>query len=137
MMLHQIEDDAGIDRAAARSHHEAVDGGESHGRGDAAAVLHRAQARTVAQVREDNPLVRKVRRELLEPRSEEPWIPERSATRLREADLNVFSKLGNQGLEGRLEPEAFTGREVRREDDLLDFLVGYPVDIEMARQPST
>jgi hypothetical protein len=39
---------------------------------------------------------------------------------LREADLNVFSKLGNQGLEGRLEPEAFTGREVRREDDLLD-----------------
>jgi hypothetical protein len=27
------------------------------------------------------------------------WIPERSATRLREADLNVFSKLGKQGLE--------------------------------------
>jgi hypothetical protein len=26
------------------------------------------------------------------------WIPERSATRLREADLNVLSKLGNQGL---------------------------------------
>src|SRR3984957_5667825 len=40
------------------------------------------------------------------------WIPERSATRLREADLNVLSKLGNQGLEGRLEPEAFTGGEV-------------------------
>ena len=71
MMLHQIEDDAGIDRAAARSHHEAVDGGESHGRGDAAAVLHRAQARAVAEMGEDNPLVRKVRRELLEPRSEE------------------------------------------------------------------
>ncbi len=66
-----------------------------------------------------------------------PWIPERSATRLREADLNVLSKLGNQGLEWRLEPEAFTGREVRREDDLLDFLVGYPVDIQVARQPST
>ena len=33
-----------------------------------------------------------------------PWIPERSATRLREADLNVLSKLGNQGLEWRLEP---------------------------------
>jgi hypothetical protein len=27
------------------------------------------------------------------------WIPERSATRLRKADLNVLSKLGNQGLE--------------------------------------
>jgi hypothetical protein len=23
-----------------------------------------------------------------------PWIPERSATRLREADLNILSKLG-------------------------------------------
>ena len=48
---------------------------------------------------------------------------------LREADLNVLSKLGNQGLEGRLEPEAFTGDEVGREDDLLDFLVGCPVYI--------
>jgi glycosyltransferase involved in cell wall biosynthesis len=66
-----------------------------------------------------------------------PWIPERSATRLREADLNVLSKLGNQGLEWRLEPEAFTGREVGREDDLLDVLVGCPVDIQVARQPST
>ena len=28
-----------------------------------------------------------------------PWIPERSATGLREADLNVLSELGNQGLE--------------------------------------
>src|SRR5271166_4309882 len=66
-----------------------------------------------------------------------PWIPERSATRLREADLNVLSKLGNQGLEWRLEPEAFTGGEVGREDDLLDVLVGCPVDIQVARQPST
>src|SRR5215831_3939866 len=66
-----------------------------------------------------------------------PWIPERSATRLRKADLNVLSRLGNQGLEWRLEPEAFAGDEVRREDDLLDFLVGCPVDIQVARQPST
>ena len=65
------------------------------------------------------------------------WILERSATGLREADLNVLSKLGNQGLEGRLEPEAFTGGEVGGEDDLLDFLVGCPVDIQVARQPST
>jgi hypothetical protein len=70
-------------------------------------------------------------------RSARPWIPERSATCLREADLNVLSKLGNQGLEGRLEPEAFTRREVGREDDLLDVLVGCPVDIQVARQPST
>jgi hypothetical protein len=65
------------------------------------------------------------------------WIPERSATCLREADLNVLSKLGNQGLEWRLEPEAFTTREVRREDDLLDILVGCPIDIQVAWQPST
>src|SRR5580693_1580191 len=67
----------------------------------------------------------------------EAWIPERSATCLREADLNVLSKLGNQGLEWRLEPEAFTRREVRREDDLLDILVGCPIDIQVAWQPST
>ena len=67
----------------------------------------------------------------------EAWILERSATGLREADLNVLSKLGNQGLEGRLEPEAFSGGEVGREDDLLDILVGCPVDIQVARQPST
>jgi hypothetical protein len=40
---------------------------------------------------------------------------------VREADLNIFSKLGKQGLEGRLEPEAFTGGEVGGDDDLLDF----------------
>ena len=65
-----------------------------------------------------------------------PWIPARSATRLREADLHILSKLGKQGLERRLEPEAFAGREVGREDDLLDVLVGCAVDIEVARQPS-
>jgi hypothetical protein len=70
-------------------------------------------------------------------RLQEAWIPERSATCLREADLNVLSKLGNQGLEWRLEPEAFTRREVRREDDLLDILVGCPIDIQVAWQPLT
>jgi hypothetical protein len=65
------------------------------------------------------------------------WIPERSATRLREADMDIFSKLGKQGLEWRLKPEAFAGREVGRQDDLLDVLVGCAVDIEVARQPST
>ena len=63
------------------------------------------------------------------------WIQERSATGLRKADLNVLSKLGNQGLEWRLESEAFTGDEVGREDDLLDFPVGCLVDIKVARQP--
>jgi len=56
---------------------------------------------------------------------------------LREADLNFFAKFGKEGLEWRLEPEAFAGRKVRREDDLLDVLVGYSVDIEVTQQPST
>jgi hypothetical protein len=49
------------------------------------------------------------------------WIPERSATRLREADLNILSEFGKQGLELRLEAEAFAGRKVGREDDLWIF----------------
>ena len=49
------------------------------------------------------------------PRSEQrlaplrAWIPERSATRLREADLNVLSKLGNQGWNGVLNPRHLRG----------------------------
>jgi hypothetical protein len=50
--------------------------------------------------------------------------------------LNILSKLGKQGLEWRFEAEAFAGREVGREDDLLDVLVGRAVYIEVARQPS-
>ena len=65
------------------------------------------------------------------------WIPEPSATGLREADLNVLAKLGEQGLEWRLEAEAFARREVCGEDDLLDFLFGHAVDIQVTRQPST
>ena len=112
--------------------------------------LRRAAARAVHRCRDHHPLAWQVfgkglarrplaqctivaRQSLADP----PWIPERSATCLREADLNVLSKLGNQGLEWRLEPEAFTRREVRREDDLLDILVGCPIDIQVAWQPST
>jgi hypothetical protein len=50
--------------------------------------------------------------------------------------LHILSILGKQRLGRCLEPEAFTGREVGGEDDLLDFPVGCPVDIEVARQPS-
>jgi hypothetical protein len=63
------------------------------------------------------------------------WIPEPSATGLRETDLNVLAKLGEQGLQRRLEAEAFARREVCGEDDLLDFLFGHSVDIQVTRQP--
>jgi DNA-directed RNA polymerase specialized sigma24 family protein len=92
-------------------------------------------AADVADSARPDPLETLMRKEAV--KTAAPWIPERSATRLREADLDVLSKLGKQGLEWRLEPEAFAGGEVGCEDDLLDVLVGYAVDIEMARQPST
>jgi len=66
-----------------------------------------------------------------------PWIPERSATASSEADLDVFSKFGEDDLERCLEAEAFTGREIGGEDDLLDVLIGDLVDIEVTRQPSS
>ena len=44
-------------RAAARAHHQAVDGRKSHRRGDAAPVLHGAQARAIAEMGDDDALV--------------------------------------------------------------------------------
>ena len=107
-----------------------------HSRGRAFGIN---QSRYALLFREPRKFWRRFRQEPPRPagRDHASWIPERSATRLRKADLNVLSKLGNQGLEWRLEPEAFTGGEVRREDDLLDVLVGCAVDIEVAGQPST
>ena len=80
---------------------------------------------------------RDLERLALAPFSPPPWIPEPSATGLREADLNVLAKLGEQGLQWRLEAEAFARREVCGEDDLLDILFGHSVDIQVTRQPST
>ena len=54
---------------------------------------------------------------------------------LREADLNVLAKLGEQGLQWRIEAEAFARREVCGEYDLLDFLFGHSVDIQVTRHP--
>ena len=60
--LHQIEDHAGIERAAARAHHQAVDRGEAHRARDAAAVLDGAQAGAVAEMRDDDAPGRERRR---------------------------------------------------------------------------
>jgi hypothetical protein len=40
-------------------------------------------------------------------------------------------------LEWRLEPEAFSRREIGSDDDVLDFFVGHFVDIDLTRQPSS
>src|SRR4051812_18040565 len=69
------------------------------------------------------------------------WIMMRSATDLSKADLHVFSKLFDDGLERGQEAEAFSwrqigGRQIGGHDDVLDFFVGHLINIEMTRQPA-
>ena len=51
MVLDQVKQHAGVDRAATGAHHEPVQSRETHRRCDAPAVAHRAHAGAVAQVR--------------------------------------------------------------------------------------
>ena len=64
------------------------------------------------------------------------WILEPSATSLCEPDLHVFAKLFEDRLERGLEAQAFSGREIGGDDDVLDFFVGHLVDVDLARQPA-
>ena len=64
------------------------------------------------------------------------WILEPSATGLCEPDLHVFAKLFEDRLERGLEAQAFSGREIGGDDDVLDFFVGQLVDVDLARQPA-
>jgi hypothetical protein len=50
--------------------------------------------------------------------------------------LDVFAKLF-EGLEWRLETEAFSRREIGGEDDVLDFFVGHFVNVDLTRQPAS
>ena len=56
---------------------------------------------------------------------------------LREPDLHVFAKLFENCLKRSLEAQAFSGREIGGDDDVLDFLVGYFVDVDLTRQPAS
>src|SRR3954468_20105916 len=60
----------------------------------------------------------------------------RSATDLGNADLQVFSKLFDDGLERGQEAEAFSWRQIGGHDDVLEFLVGHLINVEMTRQPA-
>ena len=53
LALQQMQQHAGVERAAARAHHQTVERGEAHRRGDAAQSAHRAEARAAAEVRDD------------------------------------------------------------------------------------
>src|SRR4029077_13359765 len=78
--------------------------------------------------------------ELLRPRVihalGDAWILEPSATGLCEPDLHVFAKLFEDRLERGLEAQAFSGREIGGDDDVLDFFVGHLVDVDLTRQPA-
>jgi hypothetical protein len=65
------------------------------------------------------------------------WILEPSATGLCEADLHVFAKFLEDRLERGLEAQAFSGREIGGDDDILDFFVGHLVDVDLTRQPAS
>lgn len=54
MLTLQVQDHAGIEIAATCAHDQAIQCSESHGGVDAAAGLHRAQARTVSQMPSDH-----------------------------------------------------------------------------------
>jgi nucleoside-diphosphate-sugar epimerase len=56
---------------------------------------------------------------------------------LREPDLHVFAKLFENCLKRSLEAKAFSGREIGGDDDVLDFLVGHFVDVDLTRQPAS
>jgi hypothetical protein len=65
-----------------------------------------------------------------------PWILEPSATGLCKPDLHVFAKLFEDRLERGLEAQAFSGREIGGDNDVLDFFVGHLVDVDLTRQPA-
>jgi len=51
--------------------------------------------------------------------------------------LDVFAKLFEDGLERGLEAQAFSRGEIGGYDDVLDFLVGHSIDVDVARQPAS
>jgi len=60
-----------------------------------------------------------------------------NATGLCKPDLHVFAKLFEDCLKRGLEAQAFSGREIGGHDDVLDFLVGHFVDVDLTRQPAS
>jgi hypothetical protein len=60
----------------------------------------------------------------------EPWDSGTKRNVVKRSEFERPFQVRQSRLEGRLEPEAFTWGEVGCEDDLLDVLVGCPVDIQ-------
>jgi len=56
-LFQQVQQHTGIEGAAARAHHQAVQGRKSHGGGHALAMVGCTQAGAIAQVGHQQPLV--------------------------------------------------------------------------------
>ena len=66
------------------------------------------------------------------------WILEPSATELYVNRIcTAFAKVFEVSLKRNLEAKAFSGREIGGDDDVLDFLVGHFVDVDLTRQPAS
>ena len=67
------------------------------------------------------------------------WLlfkPKLGKTNTSKADLHVFSKLFADGLERGQEAKALSGRQIGGHDDVLDFVVGHLINVDMTRQPA-
>jgi len=53
--LHEIDQHPGINGAAARAHHQSIEGGKAHGGINGFSILYRAHAGAVAKMRDEEP----------------------------------------------------------------------------------
>ena len=60
LVLDEVQHHTGVERAAARAHHQTVERGKAHRRGDASQAPHRAQAGAAAQMRDDRASARAI-----------------------------------------------------------------------------
>jgi hypothetical protein len=56
-LAQQIEDDARVKRPTARAHRQAIEGGKSHGGGNAAPLSQRTHARSAPEMGNDDPSI--------------------------------------------------------------------------------
>ena len=104
-----MDQNAWIDGAAARAHHQAVDGSEAHRAGDAAAILHGAEARAIAEMRDDDAPLGHFRRNFSQP-ARDIFIGDAVKAVTPDSLLGIFSRDGESlrdrrlaAMEGRVE----------------------------------
>ena len=97
-VLDQPQRDARVDRAAAGSHHEPLQGGEAHRRVDRAPAVDRAQRRARAEVAAHDPQLRRARLQELRCAPGDPGV--REAVKAEAHERPSLAPLGGQGIGG-------------------------------------